>query len=228
MKDINVNSGRHFFYARVSTKDQNLDRQLERAREIGITSDYIYIDKASGKNMERQGLKDLLNTVQKNDTIHLIELSRLSRNYKELQQTLMQLRLKGVKVIADDIPLMRTEDDSFNNAMTDVFISVIGWVADNERKKTLERQRQGIELAKKKGAYKGRQAVYTEKATGATKQIQNQRQYVYDTIKAAYDQGDVNKFRLARDLGISRTTVYNVLKRIEQDEKQEKAAAKTK
>lgn len=229
MKDINVNSGRHFFYARVSTKDQNLDRQLERAREIGITSDYIYIDKASGKNMERQGLKDLLETVQKNDTIHLIELSRLSRNYKELQQTLMQLRLKGVKVIADDIPLMQTEDDSFNNAMTDVFISVIGWVADNERKKTLERQRQGIELAKKKGAYKGRQAVYTKRSTGATKLIQRQRQDVYDTIKAAYDQGDVNKFRLARDLGISRTTVYNVLKRIEKDEKQEQAATdKTK
>ena len=51
---------------------------------------------------------------------------------------------------------------------------------------------------------------------------------MYDTIKAAYDQGDVNKFRLARDLGVSRTTVYNVLKRIEQDEKQEQAAAKTK
>ena len=131
MKDINVNAGRHFFYARVSSKDQNLDRQLERAREIGITSDYIYIDKASGKNMERQGLKDLLETLHKNDTIHLIELSRLSRNYKELQETLMKLRLKGVKVIADDIPLMQTEDDSFNNAMTDVFISVIGWVADN-------------------------------------------------------------------------------------------------
>ena len=228
MKDINVNAGRHFFYARVSSKDQNLDRQLERAREIGITSDYIYIDKASGKNMERQGLKDLLEKVQKNDTIHLIELSRLSRNYKELQETLMKLRLKGVKVIADDIPLMQTEDDSFNNAMTDVFISVIGWVADNERKKTLERQRQGIELAKKKGAYKGRQAVYTKQSTGATKLIQRQRQDVYDTIKAAYDQGNVNKFRLARELGISRTTVYNVLKRIEKDEKQEQAAAKTK
>ena len=57
MKDINTNAGRHFFYARVSTKEQNLDRQLARAREIGITSDYIFIDKASGKNMERQGLK---------------------------------------------------------------------------------------------------------------------------------------------------------------------------
>ena len=224
MKDINVNAGRHFFYARVSSKDQNLDRQLERAREIGITSDYIYIDKASGKNMERQGLKDLLETVQKNDTIHLIELSRLSRNYKELQQTLMQLKLKGVKVIADDLPLMTTDDKSLNAAMTDMFIALLGWVADNERKKTLERQRQGIEQAKKKGAYKGRQAVYTEKATGATKQIQNQRQYVYDTIKVAYDKGDVNKFRLARDLGISRTTVYNVLRRIEKDEKQEQAA----
>ena len=228
MKDINKNAGRHFFYARVSTLDQNLDRQLERAREIGITSKYIYIDKASGKNMERQGLKDLLETVRENDTIHLIELSRLSRNYKQLQETLMKLKLKGVRVIADDIPIMQTEDPTMNAALTDLLISVIGLVADNERKKILERQKQGIEIAKRKGTYKGRQAVYTKRSTGATKLIQRQRQDVYDTIKAAYDKGDVNKFRLARELGISRTTVYNVLKRIEKDEKQEQAAAKTK
>lgn len=229
MKDINTNAGRHFFYARVSTKEQNLDRQLARAKEIGITSDYIFIDKASGKNMERQGLKDLLNTVQKNDTVHLSELSRLSRNYDELHKLMETLRDKGVKVVADDLPIKDEDDNNgLSKAFRDMFIVFLGWAADNERKKILERQKQGIEIAKKKGKYKGRQAVYTKKSTGATKLIQRQRQDVYDTIKAAYDQGDVNKFRLARDLGVSRTTVYNVLKRIEQDEKQEQAAAKTK
>lgn len=229
MKDINTNAGRHFFYARVSTKEQNLDRQLARAKEIGITSDYIFIDKASGKNMERQGLKDLLNTVQKNDTVHLSELSRLSRNYDELHKLMETLRDKGVKVVADDLPIKDEDDNNgLSKAFRDMFIVFLGWAADNERKKILERQKQGIEIAKKKGKYKGRQAVYTKKSTGATKLIQRQRQDVYDTIKAAYDQGDVNKFRLARDLGISRTTVYNVLKRIEKDEKQEQAAAKTK
>lgn len=229
MKDINTNAGRHFFYARVSTKEQNLDRQLARAKEIGITDDYIYIDKASGKNMERQGLKDLLETVQKNDTVHLSELSRLSRNYDELHKLMETLRDKGVKVVADDLPIKDEDDNNgLSKAFRDMFIVFLGWAADNERKKILERQKQGIEIAKKKGKYKGRQAVYTKKSTGATKLIQRQRQDVYDTIKAAYDQGDVNKFRLARDLGVSRTTVYNVLKRIEQDEKQEQAAAKTK
>lgn len=225
MKDINTNAGRHFFYARVSSKDQNLDRQLARAKEIGITNDYIFIDKASGKNMERQGLKDLLNTVQKNDIVHLSELSRLSRNYDELHKLMETLRDKGVKVVADDLPI-KDEDDKngLSKAFRDMFIVFLGWAADNERKKILERQRQGIEQAKAKGVYKGRQAVYTEKATGATKQIQNQRQYVYDTIKAAYDQGNINKFRLARELGISRTTVYSIIKRIE---KQEQAADKT-
>ena len=227
MKDINTNTGRHFFYARVSTKEQNLDRQLARAKEIGITSDYIFIDKASGKNMERQGLKDLLNTVQKNDTVHLSELSRLSRNYDELHKLMETLRDKGVKVVADDLPIKDEDDNNgLSKAFRDMFIVFLGWAADNERKKILERQKQGIEIAKKKGKYKGRQAVYTEKATGATKVIQNQRQYVYDTIKAAYDKGDVNKFRLARELGISRTTVYSIIKRIE---KQEQAATdKTK
>lgn len=223
MKDINTNAGRHFFYARVSTKEQNLDRQLARAKEIGITSDYIFIDKASGKNMERQGLKDLLNTVQKNDTVHLSELSRLSRNYDELHKLMETLRDKGVKVVADDLPIKDEDDNNgLSKAFRDMFIVFLGWAAENERKKILERQKQGIEQAKAKGVYKGRQAVYTERATGATKQIQNQRQYVYDTIKAAYDNGTVNKFRLARELGVSRTTIYNIIKRIEE---QEQAAA---
>lgn len=223
MKDINTNTGRHFFYARVSTKDQNLDRQLARAREIGITDDYIFIDKASGKNMERQGLKNLLETVQKNDIVHLSELSRLSRNYDELKKLLEKLSDKGVSVIADDLPINDKDDkDGLSKAFRDFFIIFLGWAAENERKKILERQKQGIEQAKAKGVYKGRQAVYTEKATGATKQIQNQRQYVYDTIKAAYDNGTVNKFRLARELGVSRTTIYNIIKRIEE---QEQAAA---
>lgn len=217
----NINQGRHFFYARVSTKDQNLDRQFERARELGITDDYIYTDKASGKDLDRQGLKDLLNTVQKHDIVHVIELSRISRNYDELQATIQGLKLKGVRVQADDLPLMSTGDDSLNAAMTDMFVALLGWVAENERKKILERQRQGIELAKKKGAYKGGQVLYSSKPNGTTKLINRQRQDVYNTIKKAYDKGKVNKLGLAKELGISRTTVYNIIKRLDK----EKAAA---
>ena len=217
----NINQGRHFFYARVSTLDQNLDRQLARAAELGITDDYIYTDKASGKDLERQGLKNLLETVQKHDIVHVSELSRISRNYDELQATMQQLRSKGVKLIADDLPTMTTEDDSLNNAMTDIFVALLGWVAENERKKILERQRQGIEQAKKKGAYKGGQVLYKSKPNGNTKLVNRQRKDVYNTIKAAYDKGKVNKMGLAKELGISRTTVYNIIKRLDS----EKAAA---
>lgn len=213
----NINQGRHFFYARVSTKDQNLDRQFERARELGITDDYIFTDKASGKDLDRQGLKDLLNTVQKHDIVHVIELSRISRNYDELQATIQGLKLKGVRVQADDLPLMSTGDDSLNAAMTDMFVALLGWVAENERKKILERQRQGIELAKKKGAYKGGQVLYSSKPNGNTKLINRQRQDVYNTIKKAYDKGKVNKLGLAKELGISRTTVYNIIKRLDKE-----------
>ena len=219
----NINQGRHFFYGRVSTLDQNLDRQLARAAELGITDDYIYTDKASGKDLERQGLKDLLNTVQKHDIVHVSELSRISRNYDELQATMQQLRSKGVKLIADDLPTMTTEDDSLNNAMTDIFIAIFGWVAENERKKILERQRQGIELAKKRGAYRGGQVLYKSKPNGNTKLVNRQRKDVYNTIKKAYDKGKVNKMWLAKELGISRTTVYNIIKRLDS----EKAATQT-
>lgn len=211
----NINQGRHFFYARVSTKEQNLDRQLARAKELGITDDYIYIDKLSGKNLNRQGLKDLLNTVQKHDYIHVIELSRLSRNYMELQQLMNELRSKGVKLIADDLPKMATGDESLDNALSDIFIALLGWVADNERKKTLERQKQGIAIAKKKGRYTGGKVLYSDNTTGRTTQEKRIRKDVYNTIKQAYDNDNLNKMRLAKELGISRTTVYNIVKRIE-------------
>lgn len=213
----NINQGRHFFYARVSTLDQNLDRQLARAAELGITDDYIFTDKASGKDLDRKGLKDLLSTVQNHDIVHVIELSRISRNYKELQETIQQLKLKGVKLIADDLPKMETGDESLDNALSDIFIALLGWVADNERKKILERQRQGIELAKKKGAYKGGQVLYSSKPNGNTKLVTRQRKDVYDTIKKAYDKGKVNKMGLAKELGISRTTVYNIIKRLDKE-----------
>lgn len=217
----NINQGRHFFYARVSTLDQNLDRQLARAAELGITDDYIFTDKASGKDLDRKGLKDLISTVQNHDIVHVIELSRISRNYDELQEVMQQLRSKGVKLIADDLPTMTSDDETLNNAMTDIFIAIFGWVADNERKKILERQRQGIELAKKRGAYKGGQVLYKDKPNGNTKLVNRQRQDVYNTIKKAYDKGEVNKMGLAKELGISRTTVYNIIKRLDK----EKAAA---
>lgn len=217
----NINQGRHFFYARVSTKEQNLGRQLARAKELGITDEYIYIDKLSGKNLNRKGLQDLLATVQKHDYIHVIELSRISRNYSELQATIQQLKLKGVKLIADDLPTMATGDESLDNALSDIFIALLGWVADNERKKTLERQRQGIELAKKKGRYTGGKVLYSDDTTGRTTQEKRIRKDVYNTIKRAYDNDSLNKMRLAKELGISRTTVYNIVRRIE------KAAAAT-
>lgn len=222
----NINQGRHFFYARVSTLDQNLDRQLERAKELGITDEYIFTDKASGKDLDRKGLKDLLATVQKHDYIHVIELSRISRNYDELQEVMQRLRSKGVKLIADDLPTMTSDDETLNNAMTDIFIAIFGWVADNERKKILERQRQGIELAKKKGRYKGGQVLYKAKPNGNTKLVNRQRQDVYNTIKRAYDKGKVNKLGLAKELGISRTTVYNIIKRL--DSERAAAAAEDK
>lgn len=221
----NINQGRHFFYARVSTLDQNLDRQLARAKELGITDEYIFTDKASGKDLDRKGLKELLSTVQNHDIVHVIELSRISRKYDELQATIQGLKLKGVRVQADDLPLMTTGDDSLNAAMTDMFVALLGWVAENERKKILERQRQGIELAKKRGAYKGGQVLYSSKPNGNTKLVNRQRKDVYNTIKKAYDKGEVNKMRLAKELGVSRTTVYNVIKRLDSERA---AAAKTK
>lgn len=198
------------FYARVSSKGQNLDRQLARAKEV--EADKIFKDTFSGKTTDRPGLKALMKYVREDDTVEVVSLDRLSRNYKDIQHLVQKLKDKGVKLIVDDLPQTHTGDDLVDQFMLDMMINLMGFVAQNEREKIRERQRQGIEQAKKRGAYKGRPTKFSEDSSDREGRL------VFEGIKKDYQAGNYqSKAGLARKYGLSRQQLYRIIKRIDQN-----------
>lgn len=197
------------FYARVSSKEQNLDRQLARADEV--KADRIFYDKISGKTTNRPGLKKLLNFIREGDTVEVVSLDRLSRSYQDIQRLVQQLKDKKVKLVVDDLPQTHTGNELVDQFMLDMMINLMGFVAQNEREKIRERQRQGIEQAKKRGAYKGRPTKFSEDSSDREGKL------VYDGIKKDYQSGNYkSKAGLARKYGLSRQQLYRIIKRIDQ------------
>ena len=200
------------FYARVSSKGQNLARQLARAKEV--EADKVFTDKFSGKNTNRSGLKALMNYVREGDTVEVVSLDRLSRNYKDIQRLVQELKNKGVSLIVDDLPQTHTGNNLVDQFMLDMMINLMGFVAQNEREKIRERQRQGIEQAKKRGVYKGRPFKYAPNSNDREGRL------VYEKIKQEYLKGNYkSKVQLAKDNGVSRQQLYRIIKLIENESK---------
>lgn len=204
------------FYARVSSKEQNLARQLERAKELGIPEKHVWTDKQSGKNMNRPGFEAMMEFAREGDTIHVLSLDRLSRNYGELLKFMNQLQEKGIAFKADDLPTLDSGDPKMELLFNNMIINLLGWVADNERQKIRERQAQGIKLAKERHVYKGRPAKYSPNSNDP------QGRMVYENIKRDYLGGDYgSKVKLADKYGITRPTLYKILKAIDEEAKAE-------
>lgn len=200
------------FYARVSSKQQNLDRQLARAKEV--KADKIFKDKLSGKNTDRKGLKEMLNFIREGDTVEIVSLDRLSRSYQDIQRLVQQLKDKKVKLVVDDLPQTHTGNELVDQFMLDMMINLMGFVAQNEREKIKERQRQGIEQAKKRGVYKGRPKKYQAGSNNREGRL------VYENIKRDYLSGNYkSKAELARKNSLSRTQLYRILKLIDEEQK---------
>lgn len=198
------------FYARVSSRDQNLDRQLKRAQEVEAAK--VFKDKLSGKNTERPGLNALLGFVREGDVVEVVSLDRLSRNYDDIRSIVEKLKNKGVKLIIDDLPQTNTGNDLVDKFLLDMMINLMGFVAENERSKIRERQRQGIVVAKQRGVYKGRPFKF------AADSPDREGRLVYKNVKEAFVSGNYDsKAQLARDNGLSRQQLYRVIKRIENE-----------
>lgn len=197
------------FYARVSSKSQNLDRQLARAKEV--EADKVFTDKFSGKNTNRPGLHELFSYVREGDTVEVVSLDRLSRNYQDIQHLVQELKSKGVSLIVDDLPQTHTGNNLVDQFMLDMMINLMGFVAQNEREKIKERQRQGIEQAKKRGVYKGRPTKFSEDSSDREGRL------VFESIKKDYQAGNYkSKAGLARKYGLSRQQLYRIINRIEE------------
>ena len=195
------------FYARVSSKGQNLDRQLARANEV--KADKIFTDKQSGKDLNRPDLERMFEYIREGDIVEVVSLDRLSRDYNDIQHLVQRLKDKKVKLIVDDLPQTNTGNELVDQFMLDMMVNLMGFVAQNERTKILERQRQGIAEAKRKGVYKGRPKKY------ASQSKNREGRLVYEKVYDAITSGNYkSKAQLAREVGLSRQQIYRIINQI--------------
>ena len=146
-------------YIRVSTREQNEDRQLIALREIGVPEKNIYLDKQSGKDFNRPQYKKLLRKLKKDDLLYIKSIDRLGRNYEEiLEQWRVLTKEKGVDIVVLDMPLLDTRrgKDLMGTFLSDIVLQVLSFVAENERSNIRQRQAEGITAAKARGIKFGR------------------------------------------------------------------------
>ena len=179
----------HFGYVRVSSFDQNEERQLE-----GLELSKVFTDKCSGKDRNRPELQRALEHLREGDTLHIHSIDRLARNLVDLQQIVEDLNSRGVVVVFHKENLTFSGE---SDAMHKLMFQMMGAFAEFERSMIRERQREGIEAAKRKGKYKGRKAALSPEQVEEIKDRVTQREKVTD---------------LAHEYGVSRQTIYTALK----------------
>ena len=177
-----------FIYRRVSTTDQKTDRQLP-----GMKADREYEDKLSGKDLNRPQLQAMLQTLRKGDVVHVHELSRLGRSVKDLLELVQSIVDSGatIQFHKENLRFEPNQSDPFQHLM----LTMLSAVAEFERNCILQRQREGIAIAKAAGKYKGKQSRFTD---AQVEQIQRE-----------FDE-ERNKTALARKWGISRGYLYKL------------------
>lgn len=169
-------------YARISSADQNLSRQLEQLKGC----EKIFREAASGASKERPQLQALLDYIREGDIVVVSELERLGRNNQELTEVMNQIQAQGATLEVLNLPTLRgIEDDNLRRLLNNLILELYKYQAQAERERIKERQRQGIEIAKVQGKYQGRKALYT---------VDDERlQHAFDLYLQGYTDRDVSK-----------------------------------
>lgn len=181
-------AGQRIGYIRVSSEDQNPDRQLD-----GIQLDRTFVDKISGKSVNRPGLSECFKYIRQGDILIVHSLDRLARSLDDLRAIVNQLTADGIRVEFIKEGLTFTGEDS---PMSTLLLNVMGAFAEFERSLIRERQKEGIQIAKKNGVYKGR------KPSLSQSQIEK--------IKEMAENG-IKKTTIAREFNVSRQTIYGIV-----------------
>jgi Site-specific recombinases, DNA invertase Pin homologs len=148
-------------YVRVSSTDQNEDRQLAAMSEMDILKNQIYMDKQSGKDFKRPKYEKLIRKLKSGDLLYVLSIDRLGRNYEEIQnQWRVITKEKGVDIVVIDMPLLDTRNgkDLMGTFIADLVLQILSFVAQSERENIRKRQAQGIAAAKARGVHMGRPA----------------------------------------------------------------------
>ena len=187
---------RYFGYARVSSKDQNLDRQIESLNGLKKKM-LIYKDICNGKDFERPAYKKMMEELAEGDVLYISSLDRLGRNYTEIQEEWSRItkeKKAGIRVL--DMPILDTGDDKdvLQMLISDIVLQILAFVAENERKNIRARQAEGIAVAKKNGVRFGRPQTVLPKD--------------FQDMVRAYKNGDISMKEVLVKCGISRSTYY--------------------
>lgn len=185
-------------YARVSSKEQHLDRQLAALKDV----DKLFTDKLSGANTNRPELQKMLAYIREGDIVMVTELDRLGRNNHDLTKIMNSIQNKGATLDVLNLPSMTgIADPNLRQLMTNLIIELYKYQAESERKRIIERQQQGIALAKRQGKYHGRKPQYAKDDP--------RLQHAFKLYQAGMSDVDV-----ARNTGIKRTTFIRYRKKL--------------
>ena len=158
-------TAKQFFYGRVSSAEQNEERQLHAAREFGIDDRDIYIDKVSGKDFNREQYQIMKSQLRSGDLVVFLSIDRMGRNYFEVIEEWRSIISLGCDIVVLDMPILDTRNNEgglTKRFISDLFLQILSYVSEQERINIRNRQRQGIELAKAQGKYKGRKPIEVE------------------------------------------------------------------
>ena len=181
-------SGEKIGYVRISTVEQNEERQLEMLKKYNISK--WYIDKASGKNTDRENLRRLREYVREGDIVYVVDWSRLSRSVEDLLKLINEFNDKGVQLVSVK------ENFDTSTPMGKLMITVIGAIYEFQRAYILESQAEGIEIAKQEGKYKGRKPI----------EVQN-----LDLICMQWINGEITGTQASQLMNVCRATAYKKL-----------------
>lgn len=200
-------------YARVSSREQNLDRQIKELKDFGCEK--IFTEKYSGKNFkDRTVYNKMRNKLRFHDVLVVHDLSRFGRNKEEIKNEWKWLIDNEIDIVVRNMPILDTrkykELEGVGQLISDLVLSLLSWMVDEERERIKIAQQEGIKIAKRNGKYKGRPVKYHENANGKDKIIYNEIVKSLETGKSVMD--------IHKNIGISRNTIYRINRQLKKDD----------
>ncbi|AYB40523.1 recombinase family protein [Brevibacillus laterosporus] len=201
-------------YVRVSTKEQNLERQTKKMKELGVDDRLLFIDKQSGKDFDRPGYLAMKNVIREGDIIYVDALDRLGRDYdgivsewKEITRTLNADIIVLENASLFDSSKFKAMGD-MGKLMEDQFLSLLAYVAQQERKKIKQRQAEGIAVARENGVRLGRPKLSLDT-------LSKEQRMKFETLYSQWKSGIITAVQFMKELDLKKTTFYKILKEYE-------------
>lgn len=194
-------------YIRVSSKDQNPERQFNQMKELGINERYIFCDKASGKDFNREQYQTMLGMLREGDLVYFTSLDRMGRNYLDIaEQWRVITKEKKCDIVILDMDILdtRKNKDLTGILISDIVLKLLSYVAEKERENNKKRQAEGIANAKTKGVYKGRKAIEVDKVAFTS---------VYEEVL----RGERTNAYAMQKLGLKRNTYYKAVQQYKKE-----------